>query len=184
MYKRQPLTQLVYPDSYRDEVRKSLSTLGEDDKSENGLNSESVDKSETKTQLNSLADVSKYRINELTTVINTTEAISPSLKLLNYLSLGVSPKPKINRQKNETSLSRMTTATDSTLKSNTFKIKKMVHIWSKSVDDVDTNLSVIDEKVNTFEGIGALRAIHLRLLTERTTDLLQSSSLYLSLIHI
>ncbi|CAI4034330.1 hypothetical protein SMKI_10G1170 [Saccharomyces mikatae IFO 1815] len=173
-----PLTQLVYPDSYRDEVRKSLSTLGEDDKSENGLNSESVDKSETKTQLNSLADVSKYRINELTTVINTTEAISPSLKLLNYLSLGVSPKPKINRQKNETSLSRMTTATDSTLKSNTFKIKKMVHIWSKSVDDVDTNLSVIDEKVNTFEGIGALRAIHLRLLTERTTDLLQSSSLY------
>ncbi|CAI5130155.1 AVN_HP_G0106880.mRNA.1.CDS.1 [Saccharomyces cerevisiae] len=173
-----PLTQLVYPDSYRDGVRKSLSTPAEDDGAADGLDSEGVDKTEINTQLNSLADFSKYRIGELTTVINTTEAISPSLKLLNYLSLGVSPKPKNNKHKNETSLSRMTTATDSTLKSNTFKIKKMVHIWSKSVDDVDTNLSVIDEKLTPFEGVGALRAIHLRLLTERTTDLLQSSSLY------
>lgn len=173
-----PLTQIVYPDSYRDDVRKSLSTPGEDDGAAKGLDSEGVASTEINTQLNSLADVGKYRIGELTTVINTTEAISPSLKLLNYLSLGVSPKPKSNRHKNETSLSRMTTATDSTLKSNTFKIKKMAHIWSKSVDDVDTNLSVINEKLNAFEGVGALRAIHLRLLTERTTDLLQSSSLY------
>ncbi|CAI4043637.1 hypothetical protein SKDZ_10G1200 [Saccharomyces kudriavzevii ZP591] len=173
-----PLTLLVYPDSYRNEVRKSLSTTENDD-GPDGLNSKELDESRVNTQLNSLADVIKYSVGELTTVINTTEAISPSLKLLNYLSLGVSPKLNGGKQKNEASLSRMTTATDSTPKSNTLKIKrKMVHIWSKSIDDIDTNLSVIDENLSTFEGIGALRAIHLRLLTERTTDLLQSSSLY------
>lgn len=173
-----PLTQLVYPDSYREEVRKSLAKSEEGDGMVNGLNSEIVGKPEFNTQLNSLEDVSKYCISELVTVINTTEAISPSLKLLNYLSLGSSPKSRSSRQKNETSLSRTTTATDSTSKSNAFKIKKMVHIWSKSIDDIDTNLSVIDEKSGAFEGVTALKAIHLRLLTERTTDLLQSSSLY------
>ncbi|CAI1509994.1 hypothetical protein SEUBUCD646_0J01180 [Saccharomyces eubayanus] len=173
-----PMTLLVYPDSYREEVRKYLAKSEKGDGTVSVSNSESVNKSEFNTQLNSLTDVSKYSIGELVTVINTTEAISPSLKLLNYLSLGSSPKARSSRQKNETSLSRTTTATDSTSKSNTFKIKKMVHIWSKSIDDIDTNLSVIDENSGAFEGITALKAIHLRLLTERTTDLLQSSSLY------
>ena len=47
-----PLTQLVYPDSYRDGVRKSLSTPAEDDGAADGLDSEGVNK--LKLTLNSI----------------------------------------------------------------------------------------------------------------------------------
>ncbi|KAG0668028.1 K(+)/H(+) antiporter [Maudiozyma exigua] len=172
-----PLTQLAYTESYRKELNK---TLAERD-TENG-NQENTKENESSLEdehcaniLSSFEDLKSFHITEVVTVLNTTDAISASLEFLNYLiyynthdqsRFKMVPKTRV--------LSN--SSSHSTLRSKTKKLRKL---WSKTTtEDNETGLTAIEEDVLGFDFLVPLKVIHLRLLTERTTDLLQSSTLY------
>lgn len=171
-----PLTLLIYPDSYRKDLQAYL------DKKEEGneeFTPETLieDDDELETNLNSLQDVKNFHITEVINITNTMETISSSLEFLNHLIYG---KWKARSEPIATLGDKVSSRTSSlsisTMKPNFSKVKKLSRMWSRN-DDAEASLAVIEESPYGFELEIPLRAIHLRLLTERTADLLQSSSL-------
>ena len=171
-----PLTQLVYPTSYRMQVNEYIRTKENKKEDTEILDNQDVENEDNgEFPLTSFSDINDFHFTEVINVINTTESISPSLEVINLLMIGkMIGRPETSDRNKD--LSRISTG--STLRSGTHKLKKLSWILTKNADDNDTALSVIEEKPCGFETATPLKAIHLRLLTERTTDLLQSSSLY------
>lgn len=171
-----PLTQLVYTESYRESIREYLHDS--DNESEHTSLEQTNKFTAEDVTLNDFKDLKNFQISEIINIINTTESISPSLELLNHLVYGMQPYRSIGLNDTNKSLSR--TSTLSTLKSNSFRLKKLAK-WRHSPDvedEQETQLEAIDENPTGFDYIIPLKAVRLRLLTERTTDLLQSSTLY------
>ncbi|QLQ78519.1 hypothetical protein HG537_0A07660 [Torulaspora globosa] len=171
-----PLTLWVFPESYRNEIR--LKKIDEKDTSEvlsSAMSAADEDK-EAVPSLSSFQDVKNFHITEVINITNSIETISSSLELINSLVIGkpgttsnlISVRHKECSRKPSNSSSRPSLS----------KVKKLTRVWSRNNDDADTALTVIEEDVLGFELEIPLRAVHLRQLTERTADLLQSSSLH------
>lgn len=185
-----PLTLFSYPDSYRNDLQIFLK------KKDLGVEGTLQDLSQTSfdgyrhVPLNSFTDVKNYHISEITTVINTTETISCSLDLVNRLANGkaaagtATTKPSVERWKD----GRVTTTTSTvgpSFKPNA-RFKKFTGILShKTPNRYSSDAKrVIEEQGYGFEIQMPVKGVHLRLLTERTADLLQSSSMYNDDIHV
>lgn len=164
-----PLTQFVYPDSYRQEIKKQLQG-DQESKSVIVIN----ENSEAELNQMNWNDLKSYSIPRVVNVINTPEIISSSLEFLNFFLFKGSFDRKKNNAK-DTPISRISTG--STIKS-TSKFKRITQSFKKNNDEFETKLATIGEYPTGFSSVSSLRAIHLRLMTERTTDLLQSSSLH------
>lgn len=185
-----PLTLFSYPDSYRNDLRIFLK------KKDLGVEGNLQDLSQTNfdghhhVPLNSFTDVKDYHISEITTVINTTETISCSLDLVNRLANGKAAagtaitEPSLEKWKDD----RVTTKTSTvgpSFKPNT-RFKKFTGILSHKTPNRHGSdvKKVIEEQEYGFEIQMPIKGVHLRLLTERTADLLQSSSMYNDDIHV
>ncbi|CCK73531.1 Kha1p NDAI_0G05480 [Naumovozyma dairenensis CBS 421] len=175
-----PLTLLVYPDSYRQEINQYLQDKedNKDNKEPDSLEMTTVE--EETISLNSLDDIKHFHFSEIINVINTLESIPTSLEILNYLLSGKLPSKTRNKTPTPGKLRPASVISNSsTIKSN-HRMKKMVKLWSKNIDETETSLPVIGEEEEpcAIETQTPLKTVHLRLLTERTTDLLQSSAIY------
>lgn len=170
-----PLTQLTYTEEYRRDLQKTVSDKDNESTPYSGESYEiNIIKEKINNQLSSFADIKSFRITQVLIVLNTTDPISSSLEFLNYLIYG---NNKDQSKFSSTTRKRMLSSTSSisTRKSGTRKLR---NIWSRNNEDNETGLTIIEEDVIGFDFLVPLKAIHLRLLTERTTDLLQSSTLY------
>ncbi|CCH60097.1 hypothetical protein TBLA_0C02920 [Henningerozyma blattae CBS 6284] len=214
-----PMTQMIYTDSYRKTIKPRMIQkrnkkrhqenpdleLNFNSSHNRNSNDEEIymdeitpltqdDKEELefirrKKSLFCFEDITTFIPTRIINIINSTDTISPSLHLLNYLifAKNSSIQSKLNYHNinsnnslpnhhggktTSTSISRISSG--STLKVKSLKLK---HFFSKN-NDVYENLSVVDENVQNFDAMIPLKAIHLKLLTERTTDLLQSSKFY------
>ncbi|CCF55581.1 hypothetical protein KAFR_0A01430 [Kazachstania africana CBS 2517] len=166
-----PLSQLVYPTSYRSKLQK---LIGQENSEDLGDKSSEIIESIQNSQnsLNTFNSLKSFSITEIVNIINTTENIPPSLELLNSLLYGKCQSHSFVEQRTLRSEPSFSNA-----KSSSNKLKKLARKWSNTSDESIGALTVIEEDANTLDVTIPLRAIHLRLLTERTTDLLQSSSL-------
>lgn len=168
-----PMTMVAYPDSYRKEINKIL----EDKDAESDVSSIaslSISSSCGQNKLSTFNDLKTFQITEVTTIINNSEEISSSLEILNYFTLGNHQNFKEQRTTHNDLEKKYSF---STLKTNP-RIKKLTKHLTHSTDDTNSALTIIEEDSSIFEECLPLRVIHLRLLTERTTDLLQSSTLH------
>ncbi|KAL3232499.1 K(+)/H(+) antiporter 1 [Nakaseomyces bracarensis] len=162
-----PLTQLVYPDSYRQRLKTELES---DQESKTViLVSEGIEKEEPNYM--NWQDLKSYSIPRVINVINTPEIISSSLEFLNFFLFKGTKKSGSK----DLAISRVSTGT--TVKSSS-KFKKITQSFRKNNEEFESKLETIGENPAGFSTISILRAIHLRLMTERTTDLLHSSSLH------
>lgn len=171
-----PLTLWVFPESYRNEIR----FKGEDEKDTSETPSSVIAPAEDEESpvltLNSFQDVKNFHITEVINITNSIETISSSLELINSLVIGkagtitsmVSPRHKECSRKSSNSSSKPSFS----------KVKKLTRVLSRNTDDAETALTIIGEDLLGFELEIPLRAVHLRQLTERTADLLQSSSMH------
>lgn len=169
-----PLTLLVYPESYRRDLRTRMNKEIESVEESTNEVSNIEEKESTVMSLKSFEDVKNFHITKIINITSSTETISSSLELLNHLLIGqvvTGPAPGTSRGKE---LSRK--SSNSTVKPSFSKVKKLSRVWSRG-DDSETALTIIEEDPLGFELEIPLKAVHLRLLTERTADLLQSSSL-------
>ncbi|CAB4256957.1 similar to Saccharomyces cerevisiae YJL094C KHA1 Putative K+/H+ antiporter with a probable role in intracellular cation homeostasis [Maudiozyma barnettii] len=175
-----PLTQLAYTESYRKELNKTLAKRD----TENGIE-ETTEESELDLKeehlantLSSFEDLKSFHVTEVVTVLNTTDAISTSLEFLNYLIYdNTHDQSKFISAQRTRVLSN--SSSHSTLRTKTKRLKRFLSKNTTStIDDNETGLTVIEEDDLGFDFLVPLNVIHLRLLTERTTDLLQSSTLY------
>lgn len=171
-----PLTILCYPESYRKKIQ---STLEKKDEENDGVSLEK-DTSENTIEFSSLKnfkDFKTYRITEFINIINTPDEVSTSLELLNHLNLGYQT-PEIFRRNNNNTRRSFTS-----YKKSSLKLRKMVKKFSTQTDencyDEETIFSDIEEIPSGIDSVIALKSIHLRHLTERTTDLIQSSTLHI-----
>ena len=172
-----PLTQLAYTESYRKELNKTLNERDREKGNQENVedNESSIEDEHFANMLCTFEDLKSFHITEVVTILNTTDAISASLEFLNYLiyynthdQFRFKMVPRTRVLSNSSS--------HSTLRSKTRKLKRF---WSKTTtEDNETGLTAIEEDVLGFDFLVPLKVIHLRLLTERTTDLLQSSTLY------
>lgn len=170
-----PLTMLVFPESYRNQIRSISHNENHtiEKVSEEVLSTE--EEESVVTKLSSFSDVKNFHITEVVNITNSIETISSSLELINSLVVGkpgtissiMSSRPKDCSRKSSNSSSRPSFS----------KVKRLTRVWSRNNDDAATGLTVIGEDALGFELEIPLRAVHLRLLTERTADLLQSSSI-------
>ncbi|GMM58211.1 Kha1 protein [Maudiozyma humilis] len=170
-----PLTQLAYTESYRKDLNKTLAS--KDTESGSAVeeeNEESMEIGLSKNSISSFTDLKSFHFRQVVTVLNTTDSISVSLELLNYMIYGNTKDQTTFHSVPRTRI-QSSSSSISTLKSNRRKLKKL---WSKSNDDAATGLTAIEEDSLGFDFLVSLNILHLRLLTERTTDLLQSSTLY------
>lgn len=170
-----PLTQLAYTETYRKDLNRSLAEKD----TEAGLaatetDENSPDNSIADNNISSFADLKTFHVNQVVTVLNTTDSISASLELLNHMIYG-NTKDQTNFNSAPRTRLQSSSSSISTLKTSRRKLKKF---WSKSNEDAATGLTVIEEDILGFDFLVPLNVLHLRLLTERTTDLLQSSTLY------
>ncbi|SJM83917.1 probable K(+)/H(+) antiporter 1 [Zygosaccharomyces bailii] len=172
-----PMTLVAYPDSYRNELQARLmkKELGEEDSLPD--NSDAKTEGETaEVGLTSFSDAKNYHISEIVNIINTTETISSSLDLINRLANTGNAMPTDLVSDNIKATSPRSST--STIKPPISRFKKFTHVWTRN-DHADLNtLAVIEENEYGFELAVPVKGIHLRLLTERTADLLQSSSMY------
>ncbi|GAV51212.1 hypothetical protein ZYGR_0AD03950 [Zygosaccharomyces rouxii] len=185
-----PLTLFAYPESYRNELQMRLKKkdLGDEgnlqDLSNCSLGGYPRD------LLNSFADVKNYHISEIINVINTTETISCSLDHINRLANGkiatssVPIEPLSEKWKDDSVKTTTSTVGPSAKPNN--RLKKLTGVLSRRTPnhhDSDAT-EVIQESEYGFEIQMPVKGVHLRLLTERTADLLQSSSMYNDDIHV
>lgn len=168
-----PLTLLVYPESYRKDIHMRMNKEKESGEDVTPEVSAADEKEMTSMSLKSFDDVKNFHITELINITSSTETISSSLELLNHLVIGKVVMSSSAGLKGK-DLSRK--SSNSTVKPSFSKVKKLSRVWSRS-DDSDAALTIIEEDPLGFELEVPLKAVHLRLLTERTADLLQSSSL-------
>lgn len=168
-----PMTMLAYPDKYRKEINKILEE--KDVESDvTSIASLSISSSCGDNKLSTFRDLKTFQISEITTIINNSEEISACLEILNYFTLGNQQNSKVQTVNSPILVKR---SSFSSLKSNP-RIRKLAKHLTHSTDDTTSALTVIEEDRSIFEECLPLRVIHLRLLTERTTDLLQSSTLH------
>ncbi|SMN21720.1 similar to Saccharomyces cerevisiae YJL094C KHA1 Putative K+/H+ antiporter with a probable role in intracellular cation homeostasis [Maudiozyma saulgeensis] len=170
-----PLTQLAYTESYRKELNKTLAMKDTEHGVEETEETElSLEEEHIANTLSSFEDLKSFHITEVVTVLNTTDAISACLEFLNCLIYDNShDQSKFINVPRARVLSN--SSSHSTLRSRTKRLKRL---WSKTTEDNETGLTVIEEDILGFDFLVPLNVLHLRLLTERTTDLLQSSTLY------
>lgn len=200
-----PLTQLVYPDSYRKNLKSRIiqknMIKGKKD-AQQDYDSESVPLSDIAEQeqsiyelqnftksseLFSFEDILTFRPNKYVTIINSTDTISPSLQFLNYMLFNKKPAYISNRStlmnSSAAPISRMSSGS-TLIKDKSVRLKKLLsNKLRKGNDQIEEHvLDIIDEDgletPSNFDAVIPLKAIHLRLMTERTTDLLQSSTFY------
>lgn len=168
-----PMTMIAYPDSYRKEIKKVIDKKDTESEVSSIYSIPNISKAED-NNLNTFKDLLSFQISEITTIINNSEEISPSLEILNYFTLANQQMPKLYS----------TTPASLSKKSNSIhlrtpsKLKKLTKHWSQNSDESASALTIIEENHSIFEECLPLRVVHLRLLTERTTDLLQSSTLH------
>ncbi|GAV56008.1 hypothetical protein ZYGR_0AZ01800 [Zygosaccharomyces rouxii] len=185
-----PLTLFAYPDSYRNELQMRLK------KKDLGVEGNLQDFSEDSfggyphALLNSFTDVKNYHISEIINVINTTETISCSLDLINRLANGKIAtgtaiiEPPFEKWKDD-SVNSTTSTIRASSKPNS-RFKKITGVLSRRTSnhhDIAAK-EVIQENEYGFEIQMPVKGVHLRLLTERTADLLQSSSMYNDDVHV
>lgn len=172
-----PLTLVAYPDSYRNTLpaRLAKKELGE----EESLPNNSDGKAEgdmIELTLNSFSDAKNYHISEIINVINTTETISSSLGLINRLANSGNAMMIDFVPENAKTVSASSSI--STIKPPVSNFKRFTHAWTRHGKTNSATLAVIEENEYGFEIQIPIKGVHLRLLTERTADLLQSSSMY------
>lgn len=166
-----PLTQLVYPNSYREQLKKEQPS---DNESTVLIQKDDSTDCDYQNKMN-WHELKQYSIPRVINVINTPEIISSSLEFLNFFLFkgNVDKQPRSSNK--DLLISRVSTG--STIKSSS-KLKKLTHSLKRMNEESNEKMATIGEYPTGFSNMSTLRAIHLRLLTERTTDLLQSSSLY------
>lgn len=169
-----PLALLVYPESYRKELNAKLSKETESIEEASKDVSDSERKGIKAMSLSSFEDVKNLHLTEIINITSSTETISSSLELLNHLLIGKVVSGPVAGTARGKDLSRKSSA--STVRPSFSRVKKLTRVWSRG-DDSETALTIIEEDPLGFEIEIPLKAVHLRLLTERTADLLQSSSL-------
>ncbi|QLG74780.1 hypothetical protein HG535_0H01060 [Zygotorulaspora mrakii] len=173
-----PLTLIIYPESYRMDLQTYLNKeeQGVEQSAPENILKDNESQSYPKNNMSSFQDVKNFHITQVINITNTVETVSSSLEFLNHMTYG---KWKVHSEPITLPAkvaSRSSSLSASTVKPNHNKIKKLARIWSRKDED-ETVLSVIEESPYGFELEIPLKAIHLRLLTERTADLLQSSSI-------
>lgn len=169
-----PLTLLVYPESYRKKLQGYLNKEVQGSEDFSPEESDTTDLEVSKMSLRSFQDVKNFHLTQIINITNATETISSSLELLNNLICG--KRTAVAEAGTVTVKTSSRTSSMSTVRPAFSKIKKMTRVWSRNDDD-ETALAVIEENAYAYELEIPLKAVHLRLLTERTADLLQSSSL-------
>ncbi|CCE64599.1 hypothetical protein TPHA_0I00930 [Tetrapisispora phaffii CBS 4417] len=180
-----PLTQLIYTDEYRVLVRKRISQQKlQDEKMDSEIPIIEVDTlSDSETdeflKLKSFENIKDYKPRRIVNIINSAECISANLDLLT-LVLGGRTVDSTSKKFSHVNLGLSRKSSMTTMKSKSYKLRKLI---SHKDDNLNANSSNtimggIIEHPSNFDEMIPLKAVHLRLLTERTTDLLQSSTFY------
>lgn len=167
-----PLTQMVYTDEYRKKINQILkegkSSDEEATESEVHIIKEPIDV----LTLEKFESIKEFYPTRLINIVNAKETVSTNLELLNLLIGGKSATIKSSRFLMSETVSRKSSV--STLKSKSNKIRRLL----SHKDDADPGMTTIREIPSSFNSPIALKAVRLKMLTERTTDLLQSSNFY------
>ncbi|EDO15458.1 hypothetical protein Kpol_463p7 [Vanderwaltozyma polyspora DSM 70294] len=169
-----PLTQLVYTDEYRKKIQQKINKNTDSDNEKSLFESEDVIIEDSEVHsLEKFEQIRTFYPSEVITIINSVDSIPPNLELLDLLISGRSCSMKSIHNTQENMVSRKSSV--STLKSRSNRIKKFL---SPHKEEMELSMATIAEAPSSFDAIIPLKAVHLRMLTERTADLLQSSAYY------
>lgn len=170
-----PLTMIAYPDHYRKEINDIINKKDVESETSSIQSLSTVPITASKNKLNTYKDLKVFQISEIVTIINNSEEISACLEMLNYFTLGNNQHNPVSVPLNNINLTKNSNSSSSKVFP---RFKRLTKSLTHSTEDSISTLTVIEENHCIFEQCLPLKAIHLRLLTERTTDLLQSSTLY------
>lgn len=164
-----PLTIWEYPDSYREKVSRYLNEEKPwDDTPVDSNASISIEDDFEDDTLSSIEDIKCFQITQLVNILDNTDSISSSLSLLNYMVYG-----SVTENTESPSHSK--------IRNSGMRVKarsKLGRISSAWTNDDSHTLKASDLETSAFEYVIPLKAVHLQPLTQRTADLIQSSTLH------